>query len=123
MTTGTVSSGLPMPTPEWLREQATVPRVMPAGDIAFVPIAAPLCAMLADAIEIADSCARADIESFCEWNTAGSTRWYDTSEAAIHPADAHPRKAVAQAVRYLEARGDLIRHADKPHLVRFEVAA
>lgn len=96
--------------PTWPHDQLTRGRLSPNEARA-----------LRDALEIADSCARSDIESFCEWNAAGATRWYDTSEGAIHPADDHPRNAVAQAVRYLGARGILIRHGASPHLVRFEV--
>lgn len=98
-------------SPEWLREKASSPD-------AVILIMQPHLSTLADALEIADSCARSDIESFCGWEGEADVRWYDTTEDAISPADDYSKKTVAQAVRYLDARGALERHATNARLVR-----
>lgn len=69
--------------------------------------------MLADAVEIADSCARADIESrlLC---ADDNPQWWDTSTASEED-----REMIGQAVRYLTARGLIERHPERVELVRF----
>lgn len=71
--------------------------------------------LFADAIEIADSCARADIECNVEpaFPDGGSVPWYD-----LDHVDAESAAPVAQAVRYLEARGLLDRRPSNPQHVR-----
>lgn len=73
--------------------------------------------MLADAMEIADSCARSDIECnvMQAFQTPDLRRWYDSSTA-----DPEDREAIDQALRYLEARGILVRDSTKPHVVTFK---
>jgi hypothetical protein len=76
--------------------------------------------MMADAIEIADSCARSDIECNCglhyEWTADGvSVKWYDTTRI-----DAEDGPHLEQALRYLDARGRINHHPEQPHLVNFE---
>ena len=65
------------------------------------------------AYEIADSCARSDIECNCprKWG-----RWYDTTEVD----ERGDQECVARALRYLDARGLVKHHADAPALVNFE---
>lgn len=89
-----------------------------------------LGAMIADAITIADSCARADIECNCHISEIGDERWHDTGVlATIHGyqaiGDADPETAsmIRLALRYLDARGLVIRHPGKRELVRFPEAA
>ncbi len=104
-------SRLRNPDPADLRHAATIPGMI------WLPVMACAGPMLADALEIADSCARSDIESFCIWNEEGGVRWFDT--LAVNDAcgpEANPM--IAQAVRYLEARGMLTRDEKQPHLVR-----
>jgi hypothetical protein len=76
--------------------------------------------MLQDAIDIADSSARADVECHCPWTYLketddASSRWYDT--ARIDPEDA---AHLEQALRYLRARGRINHHPEQPHLVNFD---
>lgn len=76
--------------------------------------------MLADAINVADSACRADIE--CECRHVGSHdagHWYDTTQ--YDPTKYNPEigDVIAIAVRYLEARGILIRKEGEPHVVTF----
>lgn len=76
--------------------------------------------MLADAMEIADSCARADIESSCTARGDGDDYrnwWWDTSSA-----DAEDEEMIALSLRYLEARGLIERNPTDAPLVRFKVA-
>lgn len=76
--------------------------------------------MIADALEIADSCARADIESYCKATGEGADyrEWsWDTSTA-----DEDDSEAIAQALRYLDARGLIERDTNRPELVRFKPA-
>lgn len=75
--------------------------------------------MLADAIEIADSCASADIECHCgiEFLKVGdgsSTRWCDLSRC-----DPEDEARIGQALRYLRARGRINQHPTRPELVNF----
>lgn len=87
-------------TPGKLRAAATV------RNATWLPILASCGPMLADAIEIADSCARADIECECLGNHAEG---YDLSTAEAG-------EMVGQSVRYLMARGLIEREGD---VVRF----
>lgn len=68
-------------------------------------------ALLADAIEIADSCARSDIECNLPGDETGC---YDTT-ATKEDHDAW----LAQSLRYLEARGLIERSPHARHIVRF----
>ncbi len=62
--------------------------------------------MLADALEIADSCARADIECSCHSNGEGREREYDTTpDPKVSPEE---NESIVQAVRYLAARGHIV---------------
>ena len=92
----------------------------------WLPIPASCGEMLADAIEIADSCARSDIECFAYSPGDG---WYDTTRVlsretkprdsvADKQAAAYDLSAVEQAVRYLLARGLIERHPERPDWVR-----
>lgn len=77
--------------------------------------------LLADAMEIADSCARADIESCCTARGDGDDYrnwWWDTSSA-----DTEDETMIAQALRYCEARGLIERHPTDAPLVRFKEPA
>lgn len=74
--------------------------------------------MIADALEIADSCARADIESCCTARGEGDDYrawWWDTSST-----ESEDDAMVAQALRYCEARGLIERHPTDAPLVRFK---
>ena len=102
-------------TPEKLRAcQASATR-----NHTWAPIMVQDCPMLADAMEIADSCARSDIEC----NVLGrhpdkekpQVFWYDLATVAPDDLD-----AIAQSVRYLEARGILVRLSAAPHIVSFK---
>ncbi len=95
--------------PSKLRSAAEVPG-------AWLSIEAQHGPMLADAMEIADSCARADIESFCEPAEVPGGRWWNVE--AVTPEE---RPMVDQALRYLDARGriEYTMHQGK-RLVRFK---
>lgn len=70
--------------------------------------------MLCDAIEIADSGARSDIETCCDW--AGlpyKGNWFDSTKC--NGMD----DVVAKAIRYSEARGLLYRHSVNRDIVGF----
>lgn len=85
----------------------------------WAPIMANECAMLADAMEIADSAARADIE--CQCRCAGdhdTGHWWDTASA-----DPEDREGIEQSMRYLDARGLLIRQPGADHIVSFREPA
>lgn len=88
----------------------------------WAPIMASDCATLADAIEIADSGARSDIECFtvdADFDPVKDhVRWFDTN--LVEPAIPIAKAAVERAVRYLEARGLLVRKPDAPHIVTFK---
>lgn len=75
--------------------------------------------MLIDAIEIADSSARSHIECSC---TAAGGNPVDGWQWDTSTADAADQPIIAQELRYLEARGLLIRKADAPHVVGFREA-
>lgn len=79
------------------------------------------------AIKIADSCARSDIECNCNWvgengdeGIAGEVErgavWYDTSPE--RDPELVGAEWLADALRYLEMRGLLIRSEANPALVR-----
>lgn len=76
------------------------------------------CAVIADALEIADSCARADIESYCpsKRGAVPGERWYDTDDGTVDD------EAISQCIRYLEARGLLMRDPNDPRIVSFRAA-
>jgi hypothetical protein len=94
-------------TSTWLREQST------AKGVLGVAIAAADCAVLADALDIADFAARNCVESYASIEQWESPRLYDLGRV-------NPRGSVwlDQAVRYLDARGLLERDAGAPNLVR-----
>lgn len=89
-------------TPEKLRAAATT-----GAD--WLPIPASCGPMLADALELADSCARADIECECRGSFAEG---YDLSSA-----EDFTKEAIEKSVRYLTARGLIEREGD---IVRFK---
>lgn len=64
--------------------------------------------------EIADETARSDIECECVWIDEGG-RWYDTN--LVSDQDVVPM--LERAERYLELRGLIERHPERPELVRF----
>ena len=70
--------------------------------------------------EIAEESAKSDIESFCVWRITDDgllpTRWYDIA-TQLHDGE---RAWVDRAVRYLEARGILVRNQQNASLVRWE---
>ena len=65
--------------------------------------------------ELADEAARSDMLD-CMTEFAAFHDWYVTED--LDPED---EQWVARAVRYLELRGLLIRHPERPHLVRLEL--
>lgn len=84
---------------------------------------------IALAVEIADSCARSDIECNCPWRTVddeavpgeivrGVGQWYDTAPMTDEDACVTDREWLTQALRYLELCGMLIRNDTDPALVR-----
>jgi hypothetical protein len=87
------------------------------ADMERVAIYRHLLPVFADALEIADSCARSDIECNCECSGKGAARWY----RALPDPDISPEENewLPQALRYLTARGLIERHPDNPDLVRF----
>ena len=72
----------------------------------------------ADAVEIADSAARSDIECNCEWESTNNVRWHDTKNVCINPDE--PFDFLKRAVRYLTARYLIERKVGDEHLVRFK---
>lgn len=74
--------------------------------------------------DLADSAARADIETLCRWaypDGAYGHRFYDTG-APLKRVGCTPREGaslVERAELYLTHRGILRRHAVHPELVRF----
>lgn len=87
--------------------------VLGDAESTMISISGPLAHALADAVEIADSCARADIECNVE-HVDVDGGWYDVTTCEDQDAD-----IIAQATRYLTARGLIHRHADLAYLVRF----
>lgn len=69
---------------------------------------------LADAVEIADESAVCLIESDSHPLDQDGVRWWDTAFAEGDASD-----GMQQALRYLEARGQLLRHPTRGALVRF----
>ena len=72
----------------------------------------------ADAVAIADSAARSDIECNCEWESTDNVRWHDTKNVCINPDE--PFDFLKRAVRYLTARYLIERKVGDEHLVRFK---
>lgn len=68
------------------------------------------------AYKIADSMSMCEIESYCAPVESVGCRWWDTSQ----PDDVD-EGGVAESLAYLEARGLVVRHPDRPHMVRFTV--
>lgn len=77
---------------------------------------------IALACKIADSAARSDIECYCQITRQdgrpgqpGYRHWYDTADIddVCDPQD------IADAIRYLELRGQIIRDPAQPALVTF----
>jgi len=93
-------------TSAWLREYRPPNGVLPIG--------VEVAAMLADALDIADSAARADIELYCVAVTRGDETWWNWEN--LDPVDGAPY--IEQAVRYLEARGLLERDGENANVVR-----
>lgn len=100
------------------------PKVRPEdirAEVGVITFAESERGMVADALEIADSCARSDIECHCHGQEGlEDIRWYETDSKTLDDIERPP---VEQAIRYLDARGLLIRHTTRPTWVRFvEVA-
>lgn len=98
-------------TPSKLRAYAKQFEIAP-----YAPIAAKDCAMLADAMDIADSSARSLIECECKavgGNAQDGWQW-DTTTAAPEVLP-----IIVKELRYLEARNLLIRKDGEPHVVSF----
>ena len=74
--------------------------------------------MNADAVAIADSAARSDIECNCEWESTDNVGWHDTKNVCINPDE--PVDFLKRAVRYLTARYLIERKVGDEHLVRFK---
>lgn len=101
-------------TPDKLRAYAKQFEIAP-----YAPIAAKDCDMLADAMEIADSSARAHIECCCKTiggNAKDGLQW-DTSTA-----DKEDAATIAQELRYLQRRGLIVRHWAADHIISFKAA-
>jgi hypothetical protein len=92
--------------PDWLRKLESHEALILSPGAAVV---------LADAIELADSDAICLIESDSYPHDVDGLRWWDTSHA-------EPDAGLEQALRYIAARGRLIRHPEVPDLVRFKDA-
>lgn len=106
-------------TPDKLRSYHRMATTTPRTTT-WAPIMASDCATLADALEIADSCARAEIECSCR-NAGprdGGGWWWNTRHEDPNFAD-----DIAQGLRYLEARGLLVRKPGEPHIVSFNSQA
>lgn len=82
----------------------------------WIPVPVADGPMLADAMEIADQAAWDAI--YCNTSYEGDHVWHDTTSA--HQED---REWIAESVRYLDARGLLIRHPERPELVRLKDGA
>lgn len=67
---------------------------------------------IADAVEIADESAICLVESDSHPMTIEGSRWWDTSYA-------EPDVGLEQALRYLAARGILVRYGANPKIVTF----
>lgn len=96
-------------TPKALRE------LIASAQCAEIVISKAEAQLVADAIEIADSCARADIECNAEpaFPEGEDVTWYD-----MNNLDEWSTSAVRQAARYLTSRGLLDRHPCLPRLVK-----
>lgn len=84
-------------------------------DHTIIPLTAPSGPVLADALEIADSTARSDIECHCGHAVPyqpSERHWYD-----LGTADPEDRAHVDQAERYLTSRGLLDRHPENARWV------
>ncbi len=97
---GMVMDGHRKISPDWLRAVAA------AEMSTWLPV--PACLMLADATEIADSAARADVESECMIADEDG-RWFDLASYSPAPGSAD---LLTQSLRYLTARGLIERHPD-----------
>jgi hypothetical protein len=69
------------------------------------------------AAEIADDCARSDIEMYCAEQRLGARIWYDTRQFVLEGAEIE--SGVARALQYLDLAGGMVRHPVQTHLVRF----
>jgi hypothetical protein len=75
---------------------------------------------------IAYNAARTDIESHCigegirEGKTGPVFWWWDTARIAPAPECAEDIEFLSDAVRYLDLRRLLVRHPDRPNLVRIK---
>jgi hypothetical protein len=104
-------------TPDKLRAYAKQFEIAP-----YAPIAAKDCTVLAMALDIADSCAVSDIETNCEGTNINPDTfpfWWVYDLNSVHEAD---KEFVENAVRYLDARGLLVRKEGEPNIVSFKDA-
>lgn len=103
-------------TPEKLRASAALYAQNPKTST-WAPILAKDCGMLADAMEIADSCARSHIECSCMHAGGTPTKglFWDTAQVAEED-----KALIEQELRYLDSRGLLIRKDGAQHIVSFK---
>lgn len=83
-------------------------------EVSLFRISSDLAYVFADAIEIADECARSDIECNCGLTPTTAPGYYDSTDHDPEDTD-----NIIQALRYLDARGLVERHPQHVHLVRF----
>lgn len=108
-----MTATLKMLTPTELRRFASLP------DNLIIPITSDKGAMLADALEIADESAWCLIQS----ETALAPTNHGSAWRDLTSADPASKGAIFQALRYLDARGLLNRHAENARWVSLRVAA
>lgn len=90
---------------DWLRDHRYETGDAPAG---------ALRDLLADAVELADTSCKSDIETGCVWLGQDVGRWYDTRQDL-----AEDQEYIDRAIYYLDRRGLIERKEGEPHLVRF----
>lgn len=91
----------------------------PMTQAAFQQRAERMGATLRLAVEIADECARSDIETMCPFQSIRGLDWYDLN--GMFDDDDATRRLIDKAARYLRMRGRLVQHPTAEHLVRFGV--
>lgn len=104
-------------SPEWLRK--------PRGERELIIfVARTFGPLIADALEIADEAAVGFIECECHIVTLDGYDWADLTDTSDTDLSEDARQRIKasleQSVRYLDARGMLLRHSpERPNLVRF----
>lgn len=74
------------------------------------------------ALGIALSSARRDVEVECVEVAESGTAWWDSQAAFSGKGDQEFRELLLESIAFLECFGKLTRHPTKPHWVRFEEA-